>query len=356
VSKWRLMFGLLSLLSFSCVARSEGCDVDDKTVLAMSASTGIEFIKTRFDASDYTCAIHAAQLRAGSLANIQGNEGVDARFGLRELAISISRDDSSPRSERLSLLKAVVPAVATNDSTETKEDLQADVRMLFSAAQAFQAQKDVASWLDILAVAIHLDRQLADPDRRIRSWEIQSNLVPDTTQTYQYVDRLATLAEETRGDKVLEGFRSSLAHIAYYNVSAWKQGDTRDAILERCTQLLRLTDALSDVKSCFGCVPEWHWQPIMQVGAAYMRLEMPKEGKAYIDRAFQMAQEIQNPDYRLGQYRFLLTELLVLHYDRDAILRLANEMKGLAESMDTPIAKETRASLPDTLRRWKIDQ
>ncbi|MGH8622360.1 MAG: hypothetical protein ACRET3_09495, partial [Burkholderiales bacterium] len=57
-----------------------------------------------------------------------------------------------------------------------------------------------------------------------------------------------------------------------------------------------------------------------------------------------------------GQYRFVLVELLSAKYNRDEILSFVSEMKALADSLDTPIAKEVRESLPRTMKTWGLDK
>jgi uncharacterized protein YecT (DUF1311 family) len=327
-------------LGISAAAQSGDCDVSESVLRDMRPPAGVEFIETRFSQSDYTCAINATRIQAASLAEVAGTKGVNARFALREMALEISRNVSHPSEQRLALAQAATISPTGGMASSMQAERQADVTMVFAAAKQFKEQGDIPGWLDALILAIQLDRELPDDARRIPSWELGA-LTPDSTQNHQYVNQFASIAEVTRGDKALEDFRCHFAeHTIYHNLSAWSQGDNRDTILERCKQMLRLTEAMSDVETCHGLLPQWRWKPIMSVGVALYRLGMTEEAKKHVDRAIEMARSIQKPDYRLGQYRFVMFELH--QYDPKVRLSLAREMLQLANSLDTPMAKEVR--------------
>lgn len=347
MNKTCIAFSILGL--GICVSvHAKDCDIPLNHSRPISS---IEFVKSRFEASDFLCAIDSTQILAKSFATLPGRNGFDARFALREMALTINKNTNYDSKMRVALLNAAAISLAMNTAKST-EEVQADVRMFFNAGKEFQLQHDVTAELDMMAQAIRQDRLLPDVNRRISPVEI---ITPIQTEAYRHIDQLVVLAQLTRGDKILESFRPQLAFITYYDLTAWRQDDSRDVILERCRQLLRLTDALSDVTTCFGCVPEWHWKPLMQVGVAYQRLGMTAEAKEYIDQAIQVVHGIQNRDYRLGQYRFVLVDLLGARYSPSEIRSLAGEMMELANSLDTPLAKEQRASIPRTLKNWGIE-
>ena len=81
----------------------------------------------------------------------------------------------------------------------------------------------------------------------------------------------------------------------------------------------------------------------MKVGAAYKRLGMSQEAKVYVEQAIQTVRSQTDPNSRLGEYRFVLGELIVMPYDRQAILSFLDEMEELANALDSPIAKEVRS-------------
>lgn len=329
------------ILLICTVAYGEGCNINDSVLRDMQRSIAIEFIKERFKASDYTCAIRATRIQSEQLINITGQEGIDARFTLRETALELASTSSSEIA--LELLQAAAGSLAAGSTSWSKAERQADVQMIFSAGKIFKSQKDISGWLNALIIAIRMDRQLPDYARRVPVWEIHGSLIPDTTQSYKYIDKIATLAEITRGDKAMEPLRSDLAHIIYYNMGVWKEKDSREEILARCKQMLRLTEAMSDAKTCSGCVPGWQWKPIMNVAIAYHKLGMTEEARKYIDQAINIARSIQNPDYRLTQYHYVVSYLLIIiPYDRKVMLSLLDEMKQLANSLNTPMAKDIR--------------
>ena len=81
----------------------------------------------------------------------------------------------------------------------------------------------------------------------------------------------------------------------------------------------------------------------MKVGAAYKRLGMSQEAKVYVEQAIQIVRDRTDPNSRLGEYRSVLSELVSMPYDRQAILSFLDEMEELANALDTPIAKEVRS-------------
>jgi tetratricopeptide (TPR) repeat protein len=357
--KIRQMIIICTLILLTCtIAYGESCDISDSALRKMQPSVAMEFIKKRFKASDYTCAIHMTRMQSEQLVNFTGQKGVDARFALREMALELSQNKSYPSEKSLELLQAAASSLAGGATSWSKAERQADVQMIFNAGKQFKSQNDISGWLNALVIAIPLDRQLPDDARRVPVWELTGSLIPDSTQSYKYIDKIATLAEITRGDKVMEPFRSNLANMIYYSMGVREDEGNREEILARCKQMLRLTEAMSDVETCKGCVPGWHWQPILKVGIAYHKLGKAEEAKKYVDQAINIARNIQNPDYRLGQYRFVMSNLLMIRpYERDLMIALLDEMKKLANSLSTPVAKEVReTTIPRYMDILKIKE
>jgi hypothetical protein len=202
-------------LSICTAAQSEECDVSESVLRDMRPPASVEFIEARFSQSDYTCAINATRIQAASLAEVTGTEGVNARFALREMALELSRNASSPSEKRLALVQAATISAAGGTASSMLAERQADVTMVFAAAKQFKEQGDIPRWLDALILAIQFDRQLPDDARRIPSWEL-GTLIPDSTQNHKYVNQFVTIAELTRGDKALEHFR---CHFATHAIS-----------------------------------------------------------------------------------------------------------------------------------------
>jgi hypothetical protein len=313
------------------------------------------FVSERFANADFDCGIRAVELQSQIRSMQEGPDGVDARFALRNLALKLNQNIAYPSDKRIGLVRAAISEPAESRGAGIAEDRKFSVLMLLKAGEQYIAQRDSGAWLDLLPLAVGLDLRLPESARVIKPWTV-STLVPDTTQTYKHLRKLVELAEMTSGDKGMASFRSQLASTVRFHAYAWRQGDPPNEIAERAGQLLRLAEALKDVRECYGCVPEWHWRPVMKAGTAYYRIGMEPDGVKTIRRAMEMARTIEKPDYRLGEYRFVLTELLTAKYDREELLSFVSEMKALADSLDTPIAREVRESLPRTIKTWGLDK
>lgn len=341
-------------ICFCGIAHAQECEVSNDSYPRLALVPSIQAIESQVAASAYECATRATQRLALSLVTLPDREGYDARFALREVAINISRNASYPSEQRRGLLQAAAISLASAEAAPIKEEIQADVRMLMVGGKALRSQNDTVGWLEVLTLAIRLDRQLEDTDRRIAPQEIQP-LLHDPYRPYNHFDRLATLAELTKGAKVMQIFRTDLVRTIYFNVSNWRDDPSREVALGRCKQLLRLVEALSDMTSCKHCPPDWRWRPIMKVGAAYKRLGMSEEAKVYVEQAIQIVRDRTDPNSRLGEYRSVLSELVSMPYDRQAILSFLDEMEELANTLDTPIAKEVRSLwLKDFLERARF--
>jgi len=309
------------------------------------------FVVAGFASGNFDCAIRAMELQSGVRSRAAGTEGADARFALRNLALQVNRDTAYPAEMRLALIRAAVVEPAAPDAGGER---RFNAMMLLKAGEQYVEERNTGAWLDALTGAVRLDLRQPDELRVTQPWTGQ--LEPDGTQTQHYLGKLLVLAEITAGDSGMASLRTALARAVRFNASAWRQGASAEVISERAAQLLGLAEALKDVRQCFGCVPEWHWRPVMLAGTAYYRIGMRAEGERIIRRAMEMARAIEKPDYRLGEYRSVLVELLTAKYDREALLGFAGEMKTLADSLDTPIAKEVRESLPRILKTWGLDR
>jgi tetratricopeptide (TPR) repeat protein len=341
---------LAVLLAMPAANAQVSCENNDMALDNLSSSVAMGLIEEHARAGDFSCAAGMTRARARALATVNGADGVNARFALRELALAIAEDKALSSSGRLQLAREA--AGTFNDPENArKDDVQADVRFLFSVSKRFKDQADLGTWLDTLQLAIRLDQRLPESDRRLQSGEGSTGLFSEAGGRKEYA-RLAQLAALTRGDKTLARLRSQLAYAASFNADPWNQQARRDQVLTHCSDLLQLVDLLDDVTSCYACVKEWRWKPIMNVGVAYHRLGMVTEAKTTIERALAIVRGIENPESRLGQFRFAFTDLLTSRYDRATVLAVAGEMKILYQSSNTTLAKELRESLPGTMKRW----
>jgi len=312
-------------------------------------------VRQEFSLSNYDCGILAVHTRATAVTAQSGSKRMDAQFGLRDLALRINLEPHFPPEKRLLLLQAAVIPTERLGVHRDDEETKFDALMFLKAAEQFRAQQDVDGSLEALALGIGTDQHLPAEKRVIKSWSFSLSVLDDSTKTYRFLGPMLLLANLTKGDEVLAGFRSQLAFHVYYSGVALHQGDLRIAVLERAKLLLQLADALSDVKECYMFGANWQWRPILRSGVAYYQLGETAQGSKEIRRAIQMARDIENPDYRLGQYRFVISELLMAKFDRSTTSSLAKEMLDLANTLDTPIAKEERKSLPNVIKTWGLD-
>lgn len=329
-------------------AHGEDCG---NSISNLQPLVGVEYIKSRFAASDFTCANRATQLLAASFSTLPGRNGFDARFALRETALVLLENKSAPSSGRIELIKSAAYTLTRDTPGIQKVEVIADVHFLLAAVKQFQKQKDVPGWLDTLEIAVRLDRHLPDPDRTIQSWMIED--ISDAAMSQDW-KRLSKIAVATRGDDILMGFRSRLAGWIYSYSHVWKDGLSREQIIERCKDLLSLIELLNDTPSgydCktgklgdYGCSMDWVWWPTMRIGVAYHKLGMKEDAKKYIDEALKIIRE-SKPEHRLGLLQYALADLARAQYDRPTLLAVVADMKVLANSQDTPIAKEIRANL-----------
>lgn len=332
----------------------------------------IRFLKQTFQAHQYDCAVAFAKDYGLRISLLPGRDGIDTRFAFREAATELAAGQQYVAERRRALVKASAwTSNSPNPTVAPKEEVHADVRMLLTAADRFLTEDfrkigalarqeetvkrdSLANWIDVLLAAIALDRRLPDAQRALSVHDFQMDALSEAGRLRLY-GPLVQLALLTQGDKVLQGIRADLARSAYFHSSPWQEKASKELVLERCAQVLKLTELLSDVKDCGGqCVPNWRWKPIMNVGVAYYRIGMKDEAEKTIQTSLSIVRGIENPNYRLGQYRFAFTDLLVIRYDKAVLGPLVKEMWQLASTLDTAMGKEVRQTLPETLKRWGL--
>jgi len=347
----------LGVLSGSVRAQCAG---DDASLGKLPQRELLALVGIRFEAKDYACALRAAGLYVAAAAGQAGEEATDNRFALRNLALDAIANTAHPIEPRLDLLRSAVVSLAANGKTagaQGEEEAKFDILMLAKAGQELRnRQQNTGAWLDTLILAVRVDRGVPAERRTLKEVWYVSELIPQgNQQTRRYLRHLLVLAEDTKGDQELAWLRSTLAQNVNFYGYAWIPGDPSDLVLERAGLLIQLADSLADVNQCYGCSPNWYWKPIMLAGLAYHRLGVTERAVKNVERAMRLAKGIENPDYRLGQYRFVLSELYGAKYDRKVIQELVREMQALAASLDTPIGKEMQESLPRIIKNWRLE-
>lgn len=351
--RWTVQAGMLwlaALLGASAAWAGTPCQSAAASARDASTPAAVDLLRQRIRDGEIACAAALMAVRVSSLASIRGAAGVDARYAMRQLALSVAENTTLSPVARLAFAKSAAGTLE-HPAGAPKEQLQSDVRFLVSVGDRFSRQHLFGQWLDILERAIGLDQHLADADRRLMGSELSTAPFSDAGRKREYA-RLARLAALTRGDTVLASVRPRLAFAAYFTGQPWSEEASRDEILRRCAGLLELVERLDDVTSCRGCVKQWRWKPILHVGLAYHRLGMEAQARIQVDRALKILRSIENPDIRLNQLNSALVDLYASRYDPGVRLGVANEMKALAAASNTPNAVELRRSLPDTLKRW----
>lgn len=361
------IFGVVLLAGLSLHTSANDCGIAEPP---QEQATTV--LKHKYDAGAYECAVTFAKAYALQVSSIPGREGIDTRFALREAATALAAEQRHPTQWRRALVKAAAWTLnSPKPAAAPKEEIHADVRMLLTAADTFLSEEfrrvgalarqeeavtrdNLANWIDVLLVAIELDRHLPDADRALSVSDFKMDALGETGRLRLYAP-LVQLAALTRGDKTLQGIRFQLARSAYFHSSAWQETAPKEVVLARCAQLLELTGLLADVTNCGGqCVANWQWMPIMKVGVAYYRLGMKDDAGRVIQNSLGIVRRIENPEHRLGQYQFAFTELLVIKYDKAVLGPLVKEMWQLANTLNTGMGKDVRQRLPETLKRWGL--
>jgi hypothetical protein len=357
---------LLFLTAISLPARADGpCGAAER-----GNTDAIAFLKQMFQSRRYECAVGFAKDYGLSISSLPGRDGIDTRFALREAATELVADAQHPAESRRALAKAAAwTAHSPHLLPAPAEEVHADVRMLLAMAENFfsaeyrkagdlaRQEEDItreglANWLDVLLAAVALDLRLPDDRRALTVNDFKTGALSEAGRLRLY-GPLVRLAAALREDKVLRGIRSELARSAYFHGSPWSKKAPRDLVVERCGQVLKLIELLSDLKDCDGrCVPIWYWKPTMNVASAYYRLDMREEADKTVQTSLALVRSIESANARLSEYRFAFTDLLVLKYDKAVLGPLVKEMWQMANALDTPIAKEVRKTLPETLKRW----
>jgi tetratricopeptide (TPR) repeat protein len=332
---------LCLMVAPSCWA---SCATPDLEFSVLTAPTLPAFVRARLKAADYDCGIRAVQLKAEEYAAQTDPTGIDNRFVLRNLALDASNDIATPAEIKVALLQAASTTSLESYTRTVSTEVKYDTLLALKVGKNLSDQKSVNAQLDALLLAVRIDRMQTGPERLTNSYEVTS-LLPE--RPGDYLGRLIEIAESTRGDPAAEGFRAAIAYRLSYNFSARENLKTVGATIKRCEDILRLVEALNDVQTDRHWLPSgWQWKPTMEAGYCYRNVARFDESAHLVNESIQIARGIKDDNSRLGQLYSVITELLVIQYDRAEVLKLANEMLATANSLDTPMAKQVREGIP----------
>jgi hypothetical protein len=332
---------LCLMVAPSCWA---SCATPDSEFSVLTAPTLPAFVRARLKAADYDCGIRAVQLKAEEYAAQTDPTGIDNRFVLRNLALDASNDIATPAEIKVALLRAASTTSLESYTRTVSTEVKYDTLLALKVGKNLSDQKSVNAQLDALLLAVRIDRMQTGSGRLTNSYEV-INLLP--YQPGDHLRRLIEIAEFTRGDPAAQWLRSEIAHGLYYNFSARQNLETVGATIKKCEDIVRLVKALSDVQSDRRQLPNgWQWQPTLEAAYCYRNVARLEESARLVNESIQIARGIKDDDSRLGQLNFVITQLLGIQYDRAQVLKLANEMLATANSLDTPMAKQIRESIP----------
>ncbi|MCI4431587.1 MAG: hypothetical protein JHC40_20760 [Burkholderiales bacterium] len=349
----------MKLVQLLCVGLSlvltgqSGKAQDCGQTISGSLEARIEKLRALFVEPTYVCSLTLIVRESEALESLADREGIDARFAIRELILDLVEDASKPVDRRLELLQAWTantPPASKRPSTE----ILADVAILVNAAESFGSLEGMSGSLGATLLAVRTHQSLPTTARKTPSW-IFSIRLPGM-DVHMHVGGLAALAEQVRGDKLFEHLRSRVAHVTYYNVPAMKPGEAPQLTFDRCTNLIRLVEALDGDDP--NLPSNWQWRPIMESGAAFAKLGRTNEANRQIGRAIGLVRGIKDKNTRLYAYISLLSSLLQpvqSGYPRDVALDVVNEMKQLISTSDSKMTKEMREMVAGTLKHWNVD-
>ncbi len=353
---WGANITLAILLFLICnSAQAEDCD---QVVKGRTIEAKIEYVGGLVNNFNYDCAIDATRVLASSFAPLPSRDGFDARFKLREFSLMQAKNTEILGNVRVELIESAVISPQYSKPIP-KEELIADIRFLLAAIKIFQRQ-DEELWLDMLRDAIQLNQQLPSGERAIQSWEL--NGIDRVMQKYVYDsyyaeewEKLAKIAELTRGDKDLLAFRSQLANWFSYWVPGLYDNKPREEIIGRSREMLRLTELLNDTATgyqCktgrigdYGCSMDWQWKPYIRSGLAFHHVGMEGEAKLYIEKGLRVIESEKSLATRLQLYDYAIRDLIRDHYDRATLVDVSAKMQTLADSLGPKFSEEIRSNL-----------
>jgi hypothetical protein len=328
---------------------------------SMSSDQAATLIRQQLSATDYDCAVQTTLARAAVAGQGTGSEGVEGRFALRELALDLAQSAAYPADTRVRLLNAAATTELKGTSAQSNDEIKADVSMLSAGMKVLRDQREYVAQFDTAVQAIHLDMRLPASERYLNAWQLD---LANRPVRERRMPQLIALMQTVRGDPQLKALRAVVGQSLCFLNYLYDPSDDAKTNAARAAGILALVETLTDVPVPQSCTPGWYWHPILTAGVTYFLVGDAVQARVQIERALQILHGIPDPNERLGQYRFALTDLTVIHtdanhhvvhYDKEVVLALIAEMRLLTDSLDTQLAREQRAYIDLVLSRLQAE-
>lgn len=331
MAKW-----LAILLVYGVTAGAAAADLKCKPdgAGAPSGSAVEPYVRGEFAAGRYDCGIDQLRIEALARSPIEGIQGWDSRFALREFSLDVGLNKAYPVDKRLGIFQATAAPSLDSTVPRTAEDLVADSRM---ALEASLKVEDCSAQFSLLSVAALVNRRLSvsDRDREVANQQIflcESRRASDGYRDlYRGIDALLQLEKDTRGDPGLASWRSSLAR----DVDFAEIPDPVDRQLVHVQQVLQLEDGLKDVGTCPDCGSDWRWRPLFHVAVFYHRRQLLQESAETLKEALDLVRSIPDPSRKLRAFHDICFGMQLARFSDDEYLPVIREMKPLAASVHT---------------------
>lgn len=347
----RTPLALLLACAWLCCAGAQDCGTAAPAA-ASDPAAAVAFVRDRFAAGDYTCAVQTMRAQSAAVASRPGREGFDARFALRETALAMLHT-AAPAPMRADLVRAAVISASGHSFANEDAERLADLAMLATAGEIFYERLEIEERMTLFALAIDLNRMLREQDGRSFLQGGLSRLVPYPHKVSEWPGALALLGESTRGEPAYAQIRQQWIYDLYV-VRVARDGDDAAAIEQRGAQIVAALDAFPEPGRCSPCLREWHWRPVWRVAVAYDRAGLTDQALELMNRAAAIVATIEDPTKRLQEYAILFDEAIpAVVGNRPRLADLVRQVQPLANSSDTPIARMLSDLLPTYLERLR---
>ena len=307
----------------------------------------IDYIRKNFQSGSKSCAVAATRAAMQKFVATPGRDAINARYSLRETALSLLEDKSSTPAQRLEMLTAATASSSVASPTDNPLDLRVDVKMLKSASEIFsiKTEGDAAVQAEIQAVV--LARRLGD-EHSFNFW------VPAYSNYRQKLKWLKAIEndDQLKSEPPLMEMGLVSPKPVIYSESADKAKNQ-----EQADSLLALAEALI-AKDTPEKAADWSPPLLLWTGLAYFRLGENDKAKTLITRALSAIRSIKLREHRLQRLSLALDSLmhdagsqqvsgqtLQVHYDVDTIMTLIDEILAPINTSDTdpwPSVRELR--------------
>jgi hypothetical protein len=303
------------------------------------------YAERAFREQQYDCGTNAINTWELDQAPIDAPEVENGQFSLRNFGLTVSKHEQVPPALRMDLLRAITRTSWTETKGGSQERRKYDTLLLIKAGANFKQQRDLGAQLDATLLALKIDKRQPKEDQFVSSYELYSLASTGGIQENLY-DKYVSIAQITLGNESAIGLRSQMAWDIYYQLATPKPSFTRSDPESPCVSILHLRDALADVKPGYNLPVKWQWKPTMAAAACFYKIDRLEKASELIREAENTVRSIDQVEQKLGQYRFLVSDLIEIKYDKPAVQSLLNEMLLLAGSSDSEMARETLSSVP----------